>query len=243
MRHRIEAGRDAYVVVVADAPDGRGDLWAVHAAGGEAVQLTFSLPAESGPRLSPHGDVVAFLRARNTVDTVYRRVWLMNLLSGAERELVLPEEAGVPRAVAWGAEGRVLLVRTSAATWLVNAPPARPDPQRLVGSDVARADSAFAVLVGSPPFARIVPCEGAPGICSVDASGNAAVISPVGREPVAWGPDSVAWLEGDEIVVRPAGPGRSRRARLPERLDNVREGTAFLGRSAAEAAEIEGLRP
>ncbi|HEX5633924.1 MAG TPA: hypothetical protein VFX50_11885 [Gemmatimonadales bacterium] len=243
MRHRIEAGRDAYVVVVADAPDGRGDLWAVHAGGGEAVQLTFSLPAESGPRLSPHGDVVAFLRARNAADTVHRRVWLLNLLSGAERELVLPEEAGVPLAVAWGPEGRVLVIRTTAALWLVNAPPAQPDPQRLVGADVVRADSAFGVFVGSPPFARVVPCDGAPGICSVDASGQAAVISPEGREPVAWGPDSVAWLEGDEIVVRPAGPGRARRAKLPARLDNVREGTAFLGRSAAEAADPEGLRP
>jgi hypothetical protein len=56
-----------------------------------------------------------------------------------------------------------------------------------------------------------------------------AAVSPVGREPVAWGADSVAWLEGDEIVVRPAGPGRARRVKLPTRLDNVREATAFLG--------------
>ena len=53
MRHHIEAGQEPFVVFVADAPDGRGDLYAMTPVGSDVVQLTFSLPAEWRPSLSP----------------------------------------------------------------------------------------------------------------------------------------------------------------------------------------------
>jgi hypothetical protein len=235
MRHRIEAGEDPYVVFVADAPDGRGDLWAMNTGGGESVQLTFSLPAESRPALSPDGDVIAFLRARSSADTVHRRVWLMNLLNGAERELELPEGAGAPSEVAWR-DRSALLVRTSDGTWLLSAPPAPADPRRVAAAEAAPADSAFAVHVGAPPFGRVAACGGGAGLCVVDATGGASSLAPGGRDPVAWGADSVGYLEGAELVVRPVGPGRARRARLPTRMENAREFTAFLGKRAGQDA-------
>jgi len=235
MRHRIEAGEDPYVVFVADAPDGRGDLWAMHTGGGESVQLTFSLPAESAPALSPDGDVIAFLRARSSADTVHRRVWLMNLLNGAERELELPEEAAVPTRVAWAGRGRIV-VRTTDGAWLIDAPPAPAEPRRIMPTESPRTDSAFAVYAGDPPFARIEPCAGDAGICVIGASGTPSSLSPSGRDPIAWGADSVGYLEGSELVVRPVGPGLARRARLPERLEHARDFTAFLGKRAGQDA-------
>ena len=69
LRHKFEVGRDSYVILVADAPDGRGDLWAMSPDGSDIVQITFSLPAEWSPRLAPSGDVIAFLRSREQGDT------------------------------------------------------------------------------------------------------------------------------------------------------------------------------
>jgi hypothetical protein len=232
MRHRIEAGRDPYVVFVADAPDGRGDLWAMPTGGGESVQLTFTLPDERGPALSPDGDVIAFLRARSATDTVYRRVWLMNLLNGAERELPLPDGAGAPRAVAWLGRDRIA-VRTADASWVMAAPPAAPDARRAAPDEAARVDSAFAVHAGDPPFARIAACTGGPGLCVLGDSGETS-LSADARAPIAWGADSVGYVEGTELVVRPVGPGHARRARLPARLARPREFTAFLGRRAGQ---------
>ena len=235
MRHRIEAGEDPYVVFVADAPDGRGDLWAMPTGGGESVQLTFSLPAESAPALSPDGDVIAFLRARSSTDTVHRRVWLMNLLSGAERELELPEEAAVPTRVAWDGRSRIV-VRTTDGSWLLDAPPASAAPRRVTPAESTRVDSAFAVYAGDPPFARIEPCAADAGLCVIGASGTPSPLSPDGRDPIAWGADSVGYLEGSELVVRPVGPGLARRARLPARLEHARDFTAFLGMRAGQVA-------
>lgn len=229
MRHRIDAGEDAYVVFVADAPSGKGDLWAMHAGGGEAVQLTFTRPAESRPALNPTGEVVAFLRATGGPAGEPAEAWLLNLLNGAERRLELPDEAGRATAIAWTADGRQLLVRTATGTWRLDAPPARAAARLVPAAELVTADSAFAVFVGRPPFARIDRCAAGTGLCVVGATGESS-LAPGGREPVAWGADSVAFLEGSELIVRPAGPGRARRVRWPSRLDGVREATAFLGR-------------
>ena len=94
LRHKFEVGHDPYVILVADAPDGRGDLWAMSPEGSDIVQITFSLPAEWSPRLSPSGDVIAFLRSREEGDTARTRIWLLNLLNGSEREVRLPDSSG-----------------------------------------------------------------------------------------------------------------------------------------------------
>ena len=67
-----------------------------------------------------------------------------------------------------------------------------------------------------------------------DDTGRASSLAPGGRDPMAWGADSVGYVEGSELVVRPVGPGRARRARLPTRLAHAREFTAFLGKRAGQ---------
>ena len=47
LRHRFEVGKDAYLILVADAPDGRGDLWATSADGAGPVQVTFTIQLSS----------------------------------------------------------------------------------------------------------------------------------------------------------------------------------------------------
>jgi hypothetical protein len=223
MRHRIDAGRETFAVFVADAPDGRGDLYAMTGVGSDVVQLTFTLPAEWRPRLSPGGDVVAFLRSRDMRDTLRTRVWLLNLLNGAERELALPDSSGVPEDLGWSDDGRALGVRTSAGTWSLSTPPAPPAAVVLPGV------AAFPVRVGYPPFASIAPCaDMATNLCVYPDSGTPAVLDDGARDAFRWGDDSVAYVRGRDVVIRPLGRGRSRTLRWREGLRNPREPDAFV---------------
>jgi hypothetical protein len=173
--------------------------------------------------------VVAFLRATGSSNGRPAEAWLLNLLNGAERKLTLPDEAGPPLAIAWADDGGALLLRTERGTWWLAAPPAPGAARPLTPDELPAADRAFEVWVGDPPFARIVPCPGAAGLCVQGDSGT-TTMAPGGREPLPWGADSVAFLEGELLVVRPVGPGRARSVRWPSRLDGAREATAFLGR-------------
>lgn len=223
MRHRIDAGQETYLVFVADAPDGRGDLYAMTAVASDVVQLTFTLPAEWCPRVSPHGDVVAFLRSRDEGDTLHTRVWLLNLLNGAEREVVLPDSSGAPLDLAWEDDGAGLRVRTTAATFRVAAPPARPQVTELPGVSMPGA------RVGFPAFATVAACAGSGGnLCVFPDSGPAAVLARDARDAFRWGSDSVAYLSGGEVVIRPLGPGRSRTLRWREALRNPRTPDVFV---------------
>ena len=233
LRHNFEVGRDPYVVLVADAPDGRGDLWAMRADGSSVVQLTFSLPAEWSPRLSPAGDVIAFLRAREQGDTARTRVWLLNLLNGSERQVRLPDSSGAPVALAWSEGGRALVIRTTRTIFRVNAPPAPPAPSEVPPNEVAAAERALSVTVGSPAFARVAPCEGSAALCVFPDSGPPATIAEGATNPVRWGDDSLAYLLDGELVVRPVGPGRERIVRWRSSLVNPRDLTVFTGRRGA----------
>lgn len=229
LRHKFEVGRDAYVILVADAPDGRGDLWAMSPDGSDIVQITFSLPAEWSPRLSPSGDVIAFLRSREQGDTARTRIWLMNLLNGSEREVSLPDSAGAPTALAWSEGGRALIVRTTRTIFRVNAPPYPPAPAEPSGADRAAAQQALEVMVGSPAFARVAACEGTNALCVYPDSGPPAPIADGATDPVRWGNDSLAYQLNGELVVRPVGPGRERLVRWRQSLVNPRDLTVFTG--------------
>jgi hypothetical protein len=74
----------------------------------------------------------------------------------------------------------------------------------------AAAESALAVLLGSPPFGRAVPCANREDLCVVGDTGAPAVFARGAREPARWGDDSIAYLEGDRLTVRPLGAGRAR---------------------------------
>lgn len=227
LRHRIGTGQDPYVVFVADAADGRGDLWAVAPGGGRPIQITFTPPAEFGAALSPDGIQIGFIRSRNEADTALRTLSVFNLLNGAERALPLPKEAGYPLALAWAPDGRRIFVRTTGGLWRLDAPPEPPEVTPVPAVARAAAESLFSVLVGDPPFARVVPCDNASDLCVLGDSGL-SVLAPDGREPMLWGTDSVAYLVGDEIVVRALGVGRSRVIRLSG-MRNPRSFSYFPG--------------
>ena len=229
LRHKFEVGRDSYVILVADAPDGRGDLWAMSPEGSDIVQITFSLPAEWSPRLSPSGDVIAFLRSREQGDTARTRIWLMNLLNGSERELILPDSAGAPTALTWIEGGRALLVRTTRTVFRANAPPHPAEPIELSTAERAAAAHAFDVTVGSPAFARVAACENANAICVYPDSGPPASIAEGATDPVRWGDDSLGYQQDGELVVRPVGPGRERLVRWRASLVNPRDLSVFTG--------------
>lgn len=208
--NRIEVGSDAYVIFDAVGEDGQGDLYATPAGGGPIFPVTYSRAHESGPVLSPDGTMLAFLRSTNQNDSAGHRVWIMNLLSGTER--MLPEsESGWPNRVAWSRDGQRLFVRTAAGDLVTLAPPASPALERADAAFQAQADSSFQVVLGDPPFATVAGCSDGPGLCVPADSGKVQVLTSEGRNPFAWGADSVGYFVGRDIEVRPLGGGITRR--------------------------------
>lgn len=210
LNHRIKVGEEPIVVFAGEGIDGNTDLFVVPASGGSIVQLTFTPLRESMPRVNPRGDVVAFLRVRDSAATAPNEVVIMNLLNGAERALDLPPGAGRATAIAWAPDSNSLYVRSAAGSWRITTPPAPPSAVVASGEELVVADSLFELWVGHPRFARIVPCA-TTGICVVGVSNDTTVLSPLGRDPLRWGADSVAWFEGDGMVIRGIGPGTVRR--------------------------------
>ena len=216
LRGRVEIGTDPYAVVVADGSGG-ADLYAIHGRTGEMIALTFSPVRELGPALAPDGGAVAFLRAPPSPADSGRTVWVMNLLSGAERELVPPGGAGQPERVAWAPGGSALYVETARGIWRYAMPPGAP-PEPLAAADRAEADSAFMVLLGSPAFARAERCGAEQGVCVVTGEGT-QVLAADAVSPARWGSDSVAFVRAGKIQVRPLGGGAPRTVGpTPDRL-------------------------
>lgn len=207
---RFEVGRDPMVIFVGgDAPAG-GDLYALQPDGGGAIPITFSVVGEMRPSLSPDGGQVAFLRGGALTDSLPASVWVLNLVNGAERQVRLPLEAGRPERVAWSEDGSALVVRAAGGIYRAPAPPARAVARRVTGPARAAAESSLAVLLGDPAFARVAPCENPTDLCVVGDSGAPALLAENAGDAARWGADSVAYLAGGRLVVRPVGPGRAR---------------------------------
>jgi hypothetical protein len=197
------------VFVGGDAPAG-GDLYALQADGGAAIPLTFSVVGEMRPSLAPDGGQVAFLRGGTLTDSLPASVWVLNLVNGAERQVRLPLQAGRPEQVGWSGDGASLVVRAERGVFRLAAPPATGEARALDGPGRAAAESSLAVLLGDPAFARVVACEDPADLCVQGDSGAPALLAERASEAARWGGDSVAYLAGDRLVVRPVGPGRSR---------------------------------
>lgn len=229
LQNRISVGKEAYVVFVAEGQGSQGDLYAVDANGGLAYPFTYSLASESRPALDPTGVMLAFLRSSSDTSTGPRKLWVMNLLNGSEREL--PLAAGViPDEVAWSRNGGTIFVGTRSGLWALMPPPAAAEPKRLTGSDSLAADSALALLVGDPPFARIEPCHaGADDICAFAASRAPQVVDSPASGPFRWGSDSLGYFVGGRIYVRPLGGGKPREVRVEQAPDHPRQATWFAG--------------
>jgi hypothetical protein len=228
LRGKAEVGRDAYVIFVGGGGVS-SDLYAVRGDGGSAIPLTYTPVAELAPAMSPDGGTVAFLRGRSIRDSTPATLWVLNLLSGADRELRLPKDAGAPSQVGWSRDGRSLVVRTSKGLYRLNAPPAKADPLLTRGAERAAAESSLAVLLGDPVFARVVPCSTQGELCVAGDSGSPGFLARGAQQAVRWGRDSVALLIGSRVEIRPLGPGRPRRLTWSSLPKHPRELTYFEG--------------
>lgn len=226
LAREVDIGRDAYVVFVGQGPGRGSDLFAVPGRGGAAIQLSYSPVDEMAPALAPDGGALAFIRQ---VPSGRRSVWVLNLISGAEREIEAPDSVAAPTRLGWSADGAALYVETGGGgAWTTAAPPRAPAP-RSVDASAPAADSALAVLLGSPPFGRITDCPGAAGpLCVVSPEGTTPLPSDA-RSAARWGADSLAYFAGDELVVRPLGPGRVRPVDVEGMPPDPRQLTAFGG--------------
>ena len=230
LRGRMEVGRDAYAVFVGGTGHVGGDLYAVRAEGGPAVQITFTPVGEMRPDLSRDGSMLAFLRGGSLRDSTPGSVWILNLNTGGERQVELPPSAGIPRQVAWAPNGASLVVRTAAGLYRAPAPPAQTQARPVPEAQRAEAESTLAVLLGDPPFAEVVPCADPRSLCLHTKTNESAPLARDSHGPLRWGPDSVAFFRGDgTLEIRPLGSGRARLLRLEGAPKGVREGTVFVG--------------
>ena len=184
---QFEVGRDPMVLFVGGDAVAGGDLYVLQADGGE----------------------VAFLRGGTLTDSLPATVWVLNLVNGAERQVQLPLRAGRPEQVGWS-DGGTLVVRTEGGIYHAPAPPADGEASPAVGPARAVAESSLGVLLGAPAFARVVPCEDPADLCVVGDSGAPALLAEDAGDAARWGDDSVAYLTGGRLVVRPVGPGHPR---------------------------------
>lgn len=221
LQNRIKPGEEPFVVVAGTGADENVDLFATLPGGGDVHRLTFTSMAESSPRLTRRGDVLAFLRHGTGSGREQGELVVMNLLNGAERHLDVADSVGTLRSIAWSDDERMLYLETESGRWVVDAPPVAPNARRIPGDLEAAADSALALWLGTPRFARIEACE-VGTLCITGPNGEPRALSTDGRFPTRWGGDSVAWLEGDLILIRPLGPGPIRRLELdPERVRDL----------------------
>ena len=227
LRGQMEIGRDAYAVFVGGS-GGNSDLYAIRPDGGRPVAITFTNVAELRPALSPDGGTLAFLRGASLRDSTPSSVWVMNLLSGSERELVLPKDAGRPAQVGWEPAGTSLILRSERGLYRVNAPPLPPAPRAVPAHEGGHAESTLAVRLGNPVFATVVPCETADDLC-VSAAGAPGLLARRAHDAARWGDDSVAFFVGDELEIRPLAKGRPRRLAWTHVPEAPRQLTFFPG--------------
>ena len=230
LRGEIEPGRDPFVVFVGGTARAGGDLFAVPAAGGAALPITYSGVGEMRPALAPDGSALAFLRGASLRDSAPGTIWVMNLLSGNERQLRLPRGSPGPEEVAWMDGGRSFVVRAGDGLYRFKAPPASGPAEPVPPPERARAESALAVLLGAPAFARATPCQDAEDLCVAADSGAPALLARGARDAARWGDDSVAYVVGEVILVRPLGPGRERRVPVSGGPASPRQITVFPGK-------------
>lgn len=229
LRGQMEVGRDAYAIFVGGSGLAGGDLYAVRTDGGPVIPVTFTNVGEMRPALSPDGVMVAFLRGASLRDSTPGTVWLMNLQNGADRELELPRGAGAPSAVAWTADGRSLVVAAAGGVYRGAAPPGSGALLVVPPAERGGAESTLAVLLGRPVFARVVPCAEPGALCVAGDTGAPSPLAASARDALRWGDDSVAFFVGNEVEVRPLGPGRARRLDWDHPPSRPRQLTVFLG--------------
>jgi hypothetical protein len=232
LRDKIDVGRESYAIFVGGSGMS-GDLYAVRANGGPVYQITFTTVAELRPSLAPNGTDVAFLRGVSLRDSTPASLWVMNLLNGAERELNLPKEAGPPSRLAWSPDGGSLIILTANGLYRMNAPPGKPNPQPVAAAERPAAESTLSVLLGDPVFARVVPCKREEDLCVKPRSGKLGILAQAASDAVRWGGDSVAFIAGELVQIRPLSRGRPRLLHWSNAPARPRQVTFFQAPTAA----------
>ena len=228
LQNHVAVGQENYVIFEADGEGeaGQGDLYAVLGAGGTVFPLTYTRVAESHPVLSPDGVMVAFLRSRQAGDSTDARVVVMNLLNGAERVVWRADQGRMPYRLGWHPRDPELFIATTGGVLRATVPPA---PLAVVpAEDAALADSALAVMIGSPPFARVGQCAGGVELCVVTPAGDEQVLLAGARDAFRWGPDSVAYVVGASLNIRPLAGGHDRVLRWTKPPRDPRHPTVFV---------------
>ncbi len=135
------------------------------------------------------------------------------------------------RAAAGGVVGRWAVARGGGRRRLYrsSAPPAPSDARPVPAAERAAAESALAVLLGSPAFARVVPCAEPGALCVAGDTGAPGPLARDARDAARWGDDSVMFFRGDVVEIRPLGPGRARRLDWEAVPRRPRQMTVFLG--------------
>jgi hypothetical protein len=220
LRKLVEVGKDPVVLFVG-GDSGEGDLFAVLPTGGEVTQVTFSPVTESRPSLSSDGRAVAFLRDST--------VWVLSLVGGSERRVRLPKGAGIPERIGWAPDGGSLVVATVSGLYRWVPAPKKGAADPIPAAERVAAESSLAVLLGSPAFTRVVPCERPTDLCVVGDTGASSLLAANAHDAVRWGSDSVGYFVGDELRVRPLGPGRERTLELRNPPARPREAVMFPG--------------
>ena len=221
--HRIKLGEEAFVVFVGEGVDRNTDLFTTTTSGGPVFQLTFTKVIERAPALSHGGTMVAFLRMRDSLPATHRDVVVMNLESGAERIVPLTDGAGIPRQLGWGSGDSTLYIRSDQGLWQASMPPSGQNAVAVAAGDSTAANRQFRDWLGQPAYARVISCPAS--LCLIGPRLDTTALSDTGHDAMRWGKDSVAWFEGNDIVVRPLGPGRARHAQLKSGPSNPREGS------------------
>ena len=222
LAHRIKVGEEAFVVFVGEGRDRHTDLFAVATNGGPVTQVTFTPLIEMRPQLTLTGEMVAFLRMRDTLPGQRREVVVVNLISYGEIVIALPDSAGRPEAVAWSDDATTLYVRTTRGLWQTAAPPAPIAVTAVATGHLATADSVLDTWLGRPRFSRAMPCRTG-GVCVIGPDGDTAVLALAGRSAMRWGDDSVGWFQDNRIVIRSLGPSHDRVVTLVDGPTNPRD--------------------
>jgi hypothetical protein len=229
LRGHIEVGSDPFVIFVGGTSRAGGDLYAVPGSGGAAIPVTFTAVGEMRPALAPNGGAVAFLRGGTLRDSTPASVWVMNLLNGAERQIVLPRDAPLPSRVGWNEAGTELVIRAGDRLYQSPAPPAEATAAPVPAAERTRAESALSVLLGKPTFARVVRCADPEDLCVEADTGRPGLLARHASAAARYGDDSVLVQIGRDLLVRPLGPGHAREIEWAALPPAPREPTAFGG--------------
>lgn len=233
LSNKLKVGQEAYVVLVADGEDDLGDLFASSTGGGTPFQITFTRVDERLPALAPDGISLAFVRSRAPGDTTELHVVVMNLLNGSERQVVPPDGMRVDR-LAWSADGLEIYVHAPGQLLVSRAPPAPTAFTPVPAAALAVAESAFVVLLGTPPVGMAEGCAGASGLCVRLRDGRVVPLAPEGTAPLRWSGDSVGYRVAEGYVVRPLAGGRARGLSWEPPLRHPRQATLYPGSGVRE---------